>query len=131
MLSSVSRQQQCVRKKQIHTGIRESLSFLESEGVHASSITLVHDETNDVEVLDIAHGTYSKGSDDSMTTQDSDDYFLEMVLYVKERFGLSNAAHHELSMVCRGLPRSWKMKDFVQCLNSLWDIKPCPEGCGM
>ena len=131
VLSSVSRQQQWVRKKQIHTDIRESLSFLESEGVHASSITLVHDETNDVEVLDIAQGTYSKGSDDSMTTQDSDDYSLEMVLYVKERFGLSNAAYHELSMVCRGLPRSWKMKDFVQCLNSLWDIKPCPEGCGM
>ena len=23
------------------------------------------------------------------------------------------------------------MKDFVQCLNSLWEIKPCPEGYGM
>lgn len=31
-------------------------------------------------------------------------------------------------MVCRGLPRSWKMKDFVQCLNSLWEIN---EGYGM
>ena len=60
-----------------------------------------------------------------------DDCSLEMVLYVKEWFDLSNAAYHELSMVCRGLPRSWKMKDFVQCLNSLWKIKPCPEGYGM
>ena len=54
VLSSVSRQQQWIRKKQIHTDIRESLSFLESEGVHASSITLVHEETNGIEILDIA-----------------------------------------------------------------------------
>ena len=58
VLSSISRQQLWIRKKQIHTDIRESLSFLESEGIHASSVTLVHDETDDVEILDIAHGTY-------------------------------------------------------------------------
>lgn len=131
VLSSVSRQQQWVRKKQIYTDIRESLSFLESEGLHASSITLVHDETKDIEILDIAHGTYSKGSDNCASHPGQDDCSLEIVLYVKERFGLSNAAYHELSMVCRRLPRSWKMKDFVQCLNSLWEIKPCPEGYGM
>ena len=96
-----------------------------------SSITLVHDEMNDIEVIDKAHGTYSKGSHNDTTDHSVDDCSLEMVLYVKEQFGLSNAAYHELSMVCRGLPRSWKTKDFVQCLNSLWEIKPCPEGYGM
>ena len=100
VLSSVSCQQQWTRKKQIHTDIRESFSFLESEGVHASSITLVHDKTNDIEVLDIAHSTYSKGSHNDTTAHSLDDCSLEMVLYVKERFGLSNAAYHELSMVC-------------------------------
>ena len=130
VLPSVSRQQQWMRKKQIHTDITQSLTFLEGEGVHASSVTLVHDQTNDVEVLDIAHGTFSKGVD-TIRTGMLDDCSLEMVLYVKERFGLSNAAYHELSMVCRGLPRSWRMKDFVLCLNSLWEIKPCPEGYGM
>lgn len=74
---------------------------------------------------------YSKGSDNGATYHDLNDCSLEMVFYVKKRFGLSNAAYHDLSMVCRGLPRSWKMKDFVQCLNSLWEIKPCPEGTGM
>lgn len=126
-LSSVSRQQQWVRKKPIHSDIKESLTFLEGEGVHVSSITLVHNETNDVEILDVAKGTYSKGDDNS----GQEDCSLEMVMYVKERFGLLNAAYHEMSMVCKNLPRSWKMKDFVQCLNSLWEIKPCPESYGM
>ena len=44
-------------KKQVHTDICELLSILESEGVLALFITLVHD---DVEVLDIAHGTYGQ-----------------------------------------------------------------------
>ena len=74
---------------------------------------------------------YSKSSDNSTAYHSLDDCSLEMVLYVKEQFGLSNAAYHELSMVCQGLPRSWKKKDFVQCLNSLWEIKPCPQGCEM
>lgn len=56
-----------------------------------SSITLVHDETYDIEVLDIAYGTYSKGSRNDTTDHSLDDCSLEMVLYVKERFGLSNA----------------------------------------
>ena len=104
---------------------------MESEGVHVSSVTLVHDETSEVEILDIMHGIYSKSSDNCASYSGLDDCSLEMVLYVKERLGLSNAAYRELSMVCRGLPRSWKMKDFVQCLDSLWKIKPCPEGHGM
>ena len=74
---------------------------------------------------------YSKSSDNSTAYHSLDGCSLEMVLYVKEQFGLSNAAYHELSMVCQGLPRSWKKKDFVQCLNSLWEIKPCPQGCEM
>lgn len=84
ILSSVSHKQQRIRKKQIHTDIRESLSSLESEGVHASSITLVHEETHDIEILDIAHSVYSKGSDNGATYHNLNDRSIKMVLYVKE-----------------------------------------------
>ena len=56
---------------------------------------------------------------------------MNMVLYVKERFGLSNSAYHELSMVCQDLPRSWKLKDLTKKMNSKWDIKPCPGNDGV
>ena len=62
----------------------ESLSFLESEGVHASSITLVHEETDGIEILDVAQGTYFKDSDKAATYHDISDCSLELVLYVKE-----------------------------------------------
>ena len=54
----------------------------EGEGVHASSVTLIHDETDDVEVLDLVSGTYSKRID-NVSAPVSDNCSLEMVLYVK------------------------------------------------
>lgn len=53
---------------------------------------------------------------------------MNMVLYVKECFGLSNSVYHELSMVW---PRSWKLKDLTKKMNSKWDIKPCPGNDGV
>ena len=55
----------------------------------------------------------------------------EMILFVKDRFGLSDTAYHELSMVCQHLPRSCKLKKIAGNLNSEWEIKPCPGGSGI
>ena len=52
---------------------------------------------------------------------------LEQVLYTKERFGISGAAYHELSMVSPQLPRSWKLKQQSKSLNKQWDVNPTPE----
>ena len=59
-ISSLSRQQQWSRKKQLHTGLNQALLFLEQDGVSASSVTLVHNETNETEILDLETGMYSK-----------------------------------------------------------------------
>ena len=52
---------------------------------------------------------------------------LEQVLYTKERFGISDAAYHELSMVTPQLPRSWKLKQQSKSLNKQWDVSPTPD----
>ena len=77
-------------------------------------------------MLDLEHGTYSKSEEHS-----TDNGNLELVLYVKECFGLSNSAYHELSMVCQSLPRLWKLKHLAKQLNSKWEITPCPGGNGV
>lgn len=125
-ITALSRQQQWSRKKQLHTDINQALLFLEDEGVQASSVSLLHTETHQSEVLDLEHGTYSKPEKESRDTQS-----LELVLFVKERFGLSDSAYHELSMVCQSLPRSWKLKHLAKELNSKWVIMPCPGGDGV
>ena len=54
-----------------------------------------------------------------------------MVLHVKEKFGLSDTAYHELSMICRKLPRSCQLKALAKKMNSSCSIKPCPGKFGV
>lgn len=68
-------------------------------------------------MLDLKHGT--------------DGGNLELVLFVKECFGLSNSAYHELSMVCQSLLHSWILKHLAKQLNSKWEITPCPGRNGV
>ena len=49
---------------------------------------------------------------------------LEQVFYTKERFAISGAPYHELSMVAPQLPRSWNLK---QRFNESWNVNPTPE----
>ena len=85
-ISTLSHQQQWSRKKQVCANVNQALLFLEDEGV-------VYTETSQKEVLDLHQSTYSN-ADESSSTDES----LEVVLYVKEHFGLSDSAYHELSM---------------------------------
>ena len=78
-ISTLSRQQQWSRKKQVCANVNQALLFLEDKGVHATSVTLVHTETSQKEVLDLHQSTYSK-PDESSSTDES----LEVVLYVKK-----------------------------------------------
>jgi len=50
---------------------------------------------------------------------------------LKEKFGLSDSAYHELSMICHQLPRTCQLKALTKEMNSSQDIKPCPGGFGV
>ena len=93
------------RRKQLQSDIQQSLLFLEDEGASATSVTLVHTSPNSPEQVEA-------------------DNQMKMVLYVKERFGLSSSAYHEMSMVCRELPLSWKLKNLTAKMNTKWNIEP-------
>ena len=92
----------------------------------ATSVTLVNKESRHTEVIYV-----QPSASPSSPEQCEDDNYTNMVMYVKERFGLSNSVYHELSMVCHDLPRSWKLKDLSKKLNSKWDIRPCPGNDGV
>lgn len=59
---------------------------------------------------------YTKPHKTNLNTNDDDD--LDLVQYVKDHFGLSNAAYQELSMVSDKPPRLWKLKHLAH------EIKP-------
>ena len=50
---------------------------------------------------------------------------------MKDKFGLSDAACHELSMVCKTLPCSWKLKHLAKCINVKYEITLCPNNSGV
>ena len=56
------------------------------------------------------------------------DTILNLLLYAKERFRISDAAYHELSMLFPILPRTCQVKQRVKELNDQWEIFPTPEG---
>ena len=120
-ITTVSRQQQWLRRKQLQSDIQQFLLFLEDEGASATSVTLVHTESRHTEVINL-----QSNASPNLPEQVEADNQMKMVLYVKERFGLSNSAYHEMSMVCQELPRSWKLKDLTAKMNSKWNIEPCP-----
>lgn len=107
------------RERKIHTDVTQALHFLKDEGVSASHVTMVHEQTNQTEILNIQSGTYSAIQDCNTHTDDPN-----LVLYVKDSFGLSNVIYHELSMVCDKLSLSWKLKQLAKSINSRSEIKP-------
>lgn len=125
-LSEVSRQQQWNRKKQVHSDVTHALSFLQNEGIEPLSVTLNTGSSTDV--LDLQSGTYTKPENICMGALSGSP---EIALYVKDRFGLSDRAYHELAMICEQLPCLSKLKKLAKNLNSQWEIKPCPENSGI
>ena len=78
----------------------------------------------DVTVEDMGTGTtmnlgsgHQRNADNSSTDPD-----LLNLLYAKERFGMPNAAYHELSMLFPTLPRSNHLNERVKELNKQWKV---------
>ena len=83
-------------------------------------VTLRNKDTGTIQFVETSMAAGSEN-------KEGDPQCLEQVLYTKERFGISDAAYHELSMVSPQLPRSWKLKQQSKLLNNQWDVNPTPE----
>ena len=123
-ITLLTRQQQWVRRKQLHNNVSHALLFLENEGIKATSLTMLHTESSKVKTLNLEKGKF-------LNNQSEENDILGQILYIKERFGISDSAYHELSMACGDLPHSCNLKKVATQLNEKWEIKPCPNGNGI
>ena len=57
---------------------------------------------------------------------DSEKHSLQKVLYLLDRFYVSDAWYHELSVVCAGLPKSYLIKQLRSDMNALCHIQMTP-----
>ena len=118
-----SRQQRYNKKKNLAKNVQSALSFCEDEGFKPCSVEIENVDTGSHELLNVACGTYSGMSE--ATTSEKEN--VHSVLYVKDKFSVSNEAFHELSMLSN-LPSSSKVKNLTRTLNSQFDIRSAPNG---
>ena len=59
---------------------------------------------------------------------ESEKSLTDMLLYVKEKYGISDKAYHELSMLASSMPRSCELKKRQLELNDQFVISPTPDG---
>ena len=64
----------------------------------------------------------------NLTSDVCNDSIISMLLYIKERFGISNAAYHVLSQVIPNLPGTSQLKKKITSLNEKWEVNSAPNG---
>ena len=111
--STLSRSYQLRRLKEVKSRAECALWFLDMYGLKLDSLTLKDDKE---EQHGINFGSLS----------DSEKLSLEKVLYLLDRFYVSDACYHELSVVCDGLPKSYLIKQLRSDMNALCHIQMTP-----
>ena len=117
-----TRQQKLNRKKVLACNVEEALGFCKNKGFEPHSVELQNVDTGEVDVLDISTGTFCNKENVNANTSSA-----HSLLYVKDKFSISDVAFRELSAIVPALPRCGQVKKVAQALNSEFEIKPTPN----
>ena len=109
--SVLSTRQQSRKLSQLKTAVEKALWFVESFGLDVQSITVKTSEGKPIELP--MHESTTDENDDSV----------RQILYLLERFGVSDEFYHELSMAHPSLPRSHLVKKSRQLLTETIELK--------
>ena len=129
-LADCSRQQKYNRKKKMIKEVNTSLSVCKSEGYDPRYIEIQSKETGNCEVIDLSGESASDRTNKILSIfgksnrNGNDD--VHSSLYVKDKFGVSNEAYHELRM-SSDLPSISKVKRLSKSLNSQFGISATPN----
>ena len=99
----------------IEQNINKALWFLESFGMQLDSVRLCDSSGNTHVLSETGSGT---GNANTKSIQD--------VLHIMDRFCIGDAAYHELTMVEKGLPRSYLIRQERNKLNNIFHIERTP-----
>ena len=118
----VSYTQKQRKLKELKTNMERALWFLESFGFNIESLSLV---ALDGEKVKLKYNASPKSAYQCLSQEDQD--IIKSVVYIMDKFCVSDVAYHELSMVDQeGLPRNYLIKQCRQDLNKLCSITRTP-----
>ena len=111
--SSCSRSYQLRRLKECKSRAGCALWFIDTYGLKLDSLTLKDDKGD-------SHGIHFS------SISQSDKSTLEKILYLLDRFYVSDAFYHELSVICDGLPKSYLIKQLRGRMNTICHVEQTP-----
>ena len=84
-----------------------------SDGDQEETIKLCNEDLTEL------FGQSEEMSEDTLDT-------VNMILYIKDWYNLSDGTYHELAKVCAQMPRQYRLRERITELNQLWKIQPTP-----
>ena len=122
-----SKQHQARVRKQLKDQCQSTLSFLGQYNYVPSRVALYNQDTGEVEhFVFIEDKELSPTGRDEVQMGESEVDDLNMWLYWKDKFNISNQAWHELSIKLDGPPSLNKLTRHMKELNCKWNLKPTP-----
>lgn len=127
--SEYSSKQQSRIRNQLKEQCQTTLSFFGQYDIIPSKIELFNYDTGDVESFDLLDNDTTElllpnTGETKVPKNEIDD--MNMWLYVKDKFNISNEAWTELSMKSDDQPCLYKIIKHMQKLNKKWKLKPTP-----
>lgn len=104
-----------------------TLSFLGLYNFIATKIEVLNTETNQYETFNlVGEGELPFTESDPKALNNDDIDNINMWLYLKDKFNISNEAWHEIAIKANDLPNIYSIKKQINELNSKWNLKPTP-----
>lgn len=112
-------------RRQLSSDCEKSLSFLGLHDFVATEVNVFNFSTEKFESFHLVEPAMENAGAESKES-DKDIDRINLLLYTKDRFGISNQAYHEVAMVCKDMPRSYMIKDRIKKINEKWNLFPTP-----
>lgn len=123
-----SKSHQFQLKRQRKNDCVESLKWMEQEGYTPLQIEIKNNRTGKLETFVLQEEDLeAMFGPDAGSATDSDLDLISMMLYVKDKYDVSGNAYHKMSRLCKGLPRSYKIKQRISEHNKSWNIFSHPK----
>ena len=114
-------------KRQRTESCSQSLSRLEDQGLIPVTITVRNVSTGKEEAIHLCDQDlfelFGQSEDVDKDILDT----VNMMLYIKDWYNISDCAYHELAKVCKEMPRQYRLRERITNLNKLWKIRPTPN----
>ena len=104
-----------------------TLSFVGLYDFIATKVEVFNEDTQSYEtfnLLDDDSELELTGEQEKLDDQDIEN--INLMLYIKERFNISDMAWHELSMKLKEMPNVYSIKKRIKSLNGMWNITETP-----